>query len=44
MCLSVCERLFGSKIPEVGMIGEDLCQVGVALKVMAEVTECMDNN
>jgi len=36
------ERLFGSKIPEVGMIREDLSQVKIALKVVTKVAECMD--
>ena len=36
------ERLFGSKIPKVGMIREDLSQVEIALKVMTKVAERMD--
>src|SRR6266581_4483267 len=41
--LATCERLFGSKIPEVGMIREDLSQVEIALKVMMEVVECVND-
>ena len=43
MGLAARERLFGSEILEVGVIREDLSQVEIALKVMAEVTEHMDD-
>src|SRR5712691_5340861 len=39
MGLATRERLFGGKIPEVGMIREDLSQVEIPLKVMTEVAE-----
>ena len=40
--LATRERLFGSKIPEVGVVREDLSQVEIALKVMTKVAEHVD--
>jgi len=37
------ERLFGSKILEVGVVQEDLSQVEIALKLMTEVAEHVNN-
>jgi len=42
MGLATCERLFGSKILEVGMIREDLSLLEITLKVMTKVSEYMD--
>jgi len=43
MGLAACERLFGSKILKVGMVRKYLSQVDIALKVMTEVAEHMDD-
>jgi len=42
--LAMCERLFGSKVPEIGVIREDLSQVEISLKVMAKVTKHVDDS
>jgi len=44
MGLAACERLFGSKILEIGMIQEDLSKVEIALKIVVKMVESVDDS